>query len=256
MLRYFQIGENSFIPTYNLFVGIGIAFAMLYLQYEKQFSILSTDKKNSIHSGLLLSIITGFIGAFTFDAYTQGIPINFDNYSKIGLTLLGGIVAGLSTLIIFLKLKSIPIISTLNLLTPAFCLPHILGRVGCFFAGCCFGSPTDSPLGVQFPKNSLAHIHFQEEIHVHPTQLYESFFVLLVFLFVRQTSIKNKFSFYIISYSIFRFLVEFIRADNRGIIFNQSILTPSQFISLAIAVATIVITYTHNKTVIKQSLNS
>jgi len=252
MLRYFQIGENSFIPSYNLFVGIGIALAMLYLQYEKQFSVLSIDKKNAIHLGLFLSIITGFIGAFTFDAYSQGITINLNNLNQIGLTLLGGIVTGFLSFTIFLKLKSFPVFSTLNLLTPAFCLSHIIGRVGCFFAGCCFGSPTNFPLGVKFPKDSLAHIHFQEDIHIHPTQLYESFFILFVFFVVRQSQIKNKFSFYIISYAVFRFFIEFIRADNRGIIFNQSTLTPSQFISLAIVFIVIFLTHLNNKTRLKQ----
>lgn len=255
MWRYIQIGENSFIPAYNLFIGIGIALAMLYLQYERKFVSFSFEKRNVIHTGLFISIITGFIGAFTFDAYTQGITLSFSNLDQIGLTLLGGIVAGLLTFSVFLKIKSIPVLPTLNILTPAFCISHILGRVGCFFAGCCFGSPTNILFGVQFPKDSLAHFHFEEDLHVHPTQLYESTFILLVFLFVRRTSINNKFLLYIISYSIFRFFIEFIRADNRGIIFNQSFLTPSQFVSITIAIFAVVLNYHLNRKSIQQSLN-
>lgn len=256
MWRYIQIGENSFVPAYNLFVGIGIAFAMLYLQYEKKFADFSFEKRNTIHTGLFISIIIGFIGAFTFDAYTQGIKLSLSNLNQIGLTLLGGIVAGLLTFIIFLKIKSIPVLPSLNLLTPAFCISHLLGRVGCFFAGCCYGSPTNSMFGVQFPKDSLAHNHFQDDLHVHPTQLYESIFILFVFLFVRRTSINNKFLFYIISYSIFRFFIEFIRADNRGIIFNQSFLTPSQFISLTIAIFAIGLTFNINRKTINKPIKS
>jgi len=242
MLRYFQIGENLSIPSYNLFVGIGIAVAMVYLQYEKQFSLLDADKKNAIHLGLLLSIMMGFVGAFTFEAYTQGTPLNWHNLNQIGLTFLGGVTVGILTLTIFLKLKSIAVLRTLNLLTPAFCLSHILGRVGCFFAGCCFGSPTNLSFGVQFPEHSLAHDHFMKNVHVHPTQLYESFFIFIVFLTVRKPEIKSKFLIYLFSYSVFRFFIEFIRADNRGTIFNQSILTPSQFISLAAAIVIIAFT--------------
>ena len=256
MWRYIQIGEHSFIPAYNLFVGLGIALAMLYLQYEKKFANFSFQKKNAIHTGLFISIIFGFVGAFTFDAYTQGIKLSLSNLNQIGLTLLGGIVAGLLTFSIFLKIKSIPVLSTLNILRPAFYISHLLGRVGCFFTGCCYGSPTNSIFGVQFPKDSLAHTHFQADLHVHPTQLYESIFILFVFLFVRRSSINNKFLFYIISYSIFRFFIEFIRADNRGIIFNQSFLTPSQFISLTIAVFAIVLTYIINRKSIHQPINS
>lgn len=193
MWRYIQIGENLFVPSYNLFLGIGIALAMLYLQYEKKFADFSFEKKNTIHTGLFISIIMGFIGAFTFDAYTQGIKLSLSNLNQIGLTLLGGIVAGLLTFTIFLKIKSIPVLPTLNLLTPAFCISHFFGRVGCFFAGCCYGSPTNSMFGVQFPKDSLAHYHFQGDLHVHPTQLYESIFILFVFFFVGLQSIISFF---------------------------------------------------------------
>lgn len=219
---------------------MGIALAMLYLQYEKPFSKLDDNKKHKIHLGLFLSMVVGFIGAFVFDAYTQGIPITLSNLNLIGLTLLGGVAAGLLTLTLFLKCNSLPILTTLNMITPAFCLSHILGRAGCFFAGCCFGSPTRLPFGVKFPKDSLAYFHFHKEVYVHPTQLYESVFILLLFFIIRRNSVKNKFLIYISSYSVFRFSIEFIRADNRGIILNQSWLTPSQFISLIIALTAIV----------------
>lgn len=251
MCRYIQIGENSLIPTYNLCIAIGMALGMLYLQYEKKFADFSLQKKNAIHTGLFISIIFGFIGAFTFDAYTQGIELSLSNFNKVGLTLWGGILAGLLTFTIFLKIQSIPVLPTLDIITPGFCIAHSLGRVGCFFAGCCFGSPTNSIFGIQFPNDSLVYAHFRDNLRVHPTQLYESIFVLFVFLFVRRPSINNKFVFYIICYSTFRFFIEFIRADNRGVIFNQSLLTPSQFISLVMMIFAIVLTYINRKTVNK-----
>jgi phosphatidylglycerol:prolipoprotein diacylglycerol transferase len=234
MWRLIPVGENSFVPAYNLFVGLGIAMAMLHLQYEKQFSQWSLNQKHTIHSGLLLSIFVGFICAFTFDAYTRGIPIHPANFRQVGLTLLGGVLGGFLTFTIFLQQKSIPVLNTFNLLTPSFCLSHALGRIGCFFAGCCFGSPTSCPLGVRFPQDSLVYDHYRADIHVHPTQLYESVFVLLVYLILSRSLIKNKFSFYLVSYAIFRFFVEFIRADERGTLLGQAYISPSQFISLVL----------------------
>ncbi len=205
---------------------------MLYLQYENTFKSKSEEYKQIIHLGLLVSMLVGFVGAYSFDAYTQGIPISFSTLTQIGLTFFGGLMAGLVFFVFYLKRYSFPVLETLNLLTPSFCVAHSVGRVGCFCAGCCFGALTDSVLGVKFPLVSIPSLHFQQEAQIYPTQLFESAFVLLVLIFIFLTKSKNKFFIYIISYSIFRFLIEFIRGDNRGELFNQNLLTPSQFISI------------------------
>jgi len=232
MLRFINIGENTFIPSYNLFVGIGIAIAMLYLQYQKLFKEKRENEKFKIHLSLIISIIFGFIGSFILDAFTQKIPITFDNLNKIGLTFFGGLISG--SLILFLSLKffSLPVITNLNILTIPFCIAHFFGRIGCFMTGCCFGSPTNSIFGVVFPKDSLPYNHYHEFIKIHPTQLYESAFVLLLLFFLTKFKIKNQFFIYVISYSIFRFFIEFIRADNRGIVLHQNLFSPSQIISI------------------------
>ena len=142
MLRYLQIGENAFIPSYNLFVGLGIAIAMLFLQYQKLFKEKTETEKHKIHLSLITSIVLGFMGAFIFDAYSQNISLTFDNLNQIGLTFLGGLLSGLLVLVICLKLSALPVLSTLNILTLPFCIAHFFGRLGCFMAGCCFGSPT------------------------------------------------------------------------------------------------------------------
>jgi phosphatidylglycerol:prolipoprotein diacylglycerol transferase len=241
MFRYISIGNNSFIPTYNLLIGIGIALAMLYLQYQYEFKIKSENEKFKIHLSLLIATIGGFIGAFLLDAYTQNITIKLENLNKIGLTFFGGFIVGSILLLLLLKLFSFPILKTLNELTPSFCIAHFFGRIGCFMAGCCFGLPTNTIFGVTFPINSLPYNHYQHLLKIHPTQLYESFFVGCMFFSFLLFKTKNKFLIYIIFYSIFRFIIEFIRADNRGIIANQSTLTPSQLISLTIGLGSLVI---------------
>ncbi len=232
MLRYLDIGNNNFIPSYNLFVGFGIAMAMLFLQYQKLFKTKTETVKHKIHLSLIISILLGFIGAFIFDAYSQNIALTFDNLNLIGLTFLGGLLSGLLVLVICLKLASLPVLLTLNIMATPFCIAHFFGRLGCFMAGCCFGSPTNSIVGVTFPIDSLPHNHYHELIKIHPTQLYESAFVLCLFVFLTKFKTNNQFYIYILTYSIFRFLVEFIRADDRGIVFNQNTFSPSQIISL------------------------
>ena len=253
MLRYLDIGNNNFIPSYNLFVGFGIAMAMLFLQYQKLFKTKTETEKHKIHLSLIISILLGFIGAFIFDAYSQNITLTFDNLNQIGLTFLGGFLSGLMVLVVCLKLASLPVLPTLNIMALPFCIAHFFGRLGCFMAGCCFGSPTNSIFGVTFPIESLPHNHYHELIKIHPTQLYESAFVLCLFVFFTKFKTKNQFYIYILTYSIFRFIVEFIRADDRGTILNQNIFSPSQIISLLTVVLITVLILT-NKNFQKQTI--
>jgi len=231
MLQYFTFAENAKIPSYNFFVGLGIALAMLYLQYNHWFKQRTQKEQHNIHVSLLLATLIGFAGAFAFDAYTQNLPINFENLNRIGLTFFSGLLSGLTLLVLFLHIFKLPIIAALDNLVESFCIAHIIGRIGCFFAGCCYGSPTNSILGVTFPEGSLPHSHHLHE-KLHPTQLYESFFILVIFLFIRIKRPKDPFFIYLLSYSVFRFFLEFIRSDNRGTALEQSVFTPSQLISL------------------------
>jgi phosphatidylglycerol:prolipoprotein diacylglycerol transferase len=251
MLRFIEIGNNQFIPAYNLFVGFGIAMAMLLLQYQRLFLIKSETEKHTIHLSLLIAILLGFIGAYIFDAFSQNITLSFDNMNGIGLTFLGGLISGLIVLVICLKMASLPLLPILNLMTLPFCIAHFFGRIGCFMAGCCFGKPTNFLFGVTFPNKSIPHFHYQELIKIHPTQLYESVFILCLVLFITKFKVKNQFYIYLLTYSLFRCMVEFIRADDRGTIFNQDIISPSQIMSLLTATLVILIILT-NKILQKQ----
>ena len=108
-------------------------------------------------------------------------------------------------------------------------IAHAFGRVGCFFAGCCYGKETDSFLGVQFPNLPNP---------VYPTQLFEAGFLFLLFavcfILLMKKDFKHNLSVYLIAYGIFRFLIEFLRDDARGELIPG--ITPSQFWGLVMVV--------------------
>ena len=247
MKPYFTLGPHFSIPSYNFFIAVGIALAMLLLQYNKTFKHLPSHSQHKVHTALLLSIITGFLGAYIFDAYTQHRTLF--NSMQYGLTLLGGVLVGFVVIITFLLINKITVLPVLNMLTPSFALAHCFGRLGCFFAGCCFGLPTHSPLGVIFPIHSLAYQHYHALVPVHPTQLYEAAFAIILFAVIYFRRVRNPFYLYFAAYSIFRFCIEYIRADDRGNILGQTLLSPSQCISLIIFICCSVLytraTYRH-----------
>jgi phosphatidylglycerol:prolipoprotein diacylglycerol transferase len=115
-------------------------------------------------------------------------------------------------------------------------IAHALGRIGCFFAGCCGGIKTDSFLGMYFPQHSYK---------VFPTQLFEAVFLLFLFAVLSYLFFKDykiNMIVYLLAYGIFRFMLEFIRGDERGE-FIFSFLSPSQTISIFLIITALILLY-------------
>lgn len=125
-----------------------------------------------------------------------------------------------------------------DIAAPAIPLGQAIGRLGCFSAGCDYGKPTDVPWAVTFTSEySHQMVGTPLNVALHPYQLYESgatliLFLLLLYLFTRRAFVGQVFSAYLMSYSTVRFLLEFYRGDlDRGFVLG-GLLSTSQFISL------------------------
>jgi phosphatidylglycerol:prolipoprotein diacylglycerol transferase len=123
---------------------------------------------------------------------------------------------------------------------PAIPLGQAIGRVGCFAAGCDYGSPSDLPWAVTF-TSEYAHqvVGVPLNISLHPYQLYESLgacclSLVLYLLFKKRRFYGQIFCLYLIGYGVLRFFLEFFRGDSdRGFVFD-GLLSTSQFISTLI----------------------
>ena len=156
--------------------------------------------------------------------------IDGDGFSLTGgITFIGGLIGGVVTFIaIFFIVKNKltgKFVEVLYVAPACILVAHGFGRIGCFFAGCCGGIRTDSWLGIKFPYYSYK---------IYPTQLFEAIFLLTLFavLFVLIWKKKFKYSFtvYLGLYGIWRFLIEYIRGDDRGSFVGN--ISPSQFWAL------------------------
>ena len=152
-------------------------------------------------------------------------------------TFYGGALTALAvfSLIILLKRKRlVSIYERLCDLAPCIPAGHFFGRIGCFLGGCCFGSPTNSFLGVVFPQNSPSYNYYGGFVAVHPTQLYEAAYLAAIFLFLFLYVKKDGFPIYLILYGAGRTFIEFFRNDDRGGVGLP--LSPAQFISLLLII--------------------
>ncbi len=236
--------EYEFLFNLMMIIGIIACLAYIYLKIRK-FDINDREWNTLI----IISAISGmvfYLSASFFDDLFH--YLNGEAWGEGGITFLGGAFGGIITFtilfMIFMKRLRPDLMKYLNIIITGVVLAHGFGRIGCFFAGCCFGQITTSFLGVVFPVGSDAY-HYLVEYYqaegianaealaavtkVLPTQLIEATFLFI--LFGALASIKrNQLKVYLFAYGIFRFIIEFFRADNRGSL--NITLSPSQVLSL------------------------
>ena len=193
-----------------------------------------SDKSYDFYSFLaIITVVVGFIFAYIFqDIYNvlagKGSNIVRDTQTLFsgggfkmsgGITFMGGLVGGAVFFIVCTLLhkdKSVraefPLIA--DIAAPVILVAHGFGRIGCFFGGCCYGKVTDSIFGINYPVDGIWQPRF-------PTQLYEALFCFIAFAVFMVVLLKTEkrgllIAVYAASYSLFRFLVEFLRDDYRG----------------------------------------
>jgi len=118
------------------------------------------------------------------------------------------------------------------------CIAHAFGRLGCFFAGCCYGVKADWGLYCAGSYDADTGIYTIGD-KVVPTQLFEMCFLIVLGVVMAVMYFKYilnyNFGVYAIGYGIWRFIIEFYRDDGRGEFVTG--LTPSQFWSIIMVIA-------------------
>ncbi|MCD6539743.1 MAG: prolipoprotein diacylglyceryl transferase [Candidatus Omnitrophica bacterium] len=232
----FKIGPFT-VYTYGFFVFLGILAGWLFSLKE---AIHYNLPKDTISDLIFWTIVWGFIFSRLGYIVTHWDYFLEDWWRSIissgGFVFYSGLLGGLLFLLFFVRKKSLSLLKTLDLLSPSLALAHSLGRIGCFFYGCCYGKPTSSFLGIKFPPDSPAGQLGQPLI---PTQLISSFFLLIIFiilLILRDKKLPpgRVFVSYLLLYGAFRFVIEFYRGECLGYFLSLSI---GQWLSLGLILA-------------------
>lgn len=219
------------VKSYGLMIAIGIIVAAaLFINKGKKKGF----DEDSLLNLIIFAVLGGMLGGKGLFILTEikdiikepSILLNFG----YGFVVYGAIAGGALAMYSYSKKKGWNIAEMLDMTVPGLAIAQGFGRIGCFFAGCCYGAETSLPIGVAFPKGSLA----PAGVHLHPTQIYSSIFdfslgFLLLYYSRKERQTGKVTGLYLIIYSIGRFLVEFLRDDPRG---NVGILSTSQFIAI------------------------
>lgn len=234
MARSFALFGITFYP-YSLLMaaGVGVTLALFAFLTFRRHGGCAGESIFALEA-LIVATAAALPAALFFDALFKWMETGV--FSFDGATFYGGLLGGLALFCVVMKCKknkTVSLSERLNDLAPAIPAGHCLGRVGCFLGGCCFGKPTCGPFGVVFPEGSLAWEYYGGKVAVHPTQLYEAAFLALLALFLLFFAKKRAFPLYCLTYGAGRFLLEFLRGDDRGALLFLP-LSPAQGISLCL----------------------
>lgn len=238
--------QNNYIwgiPPYAFWIGIGLScsiilfFYLLYdsgIQIKKQLLIYVCGIFGVVVGAKLFGIIKNLLLAI----YNQE-PLTVDIIGNAGLVFYGGLMGFLlcTSIAIFLMYRSFDI-KLMNLIAITIPLFHGFGRIGCLFAGCCFGTEYSDFLSITYIYNP------QEIRSCFPTQIIESSFEFVLFIVLLIMHKKHKeinfLKVYLATYAILRFALEFMRGDTIRGLFGP--LSFSQYISLIILTILLLLT--------------
>lgn len=236
----FQI-KHFVVHTYGFFIALGFLCAIFISKREARLVGEDPEKVADLIFWILVAAIVSSRVFYVIVYWNDFYPNKLVDVFKLwegGLVFYGGFIGAVIAAYIFVRKYSLNFWKMSDILAPAIPFGHFLGRLGCFSAGCCHGRSCTLPWAVTFSnQDSLAPLN----IPLHPTQLYESFTNLLIFIFILNYKRFKKFDgqvflTYVVIYAVARSILETFRGDFRGAeIFG--ILSTSQAVALVLGVS-------------------
>ena len=241
----FEIGG---FPVYTYGVLLAAAY-LLGLQFALMRARARGLDANRVMDLGIWIIISALIGAklllliVEFDTFRQN-PRELITLMRSGGVFYGGLIAAVAVAIWYLRRHRLHVWSVADAFAPGIALGHVIGRMGCFFAGCCFGRSTDVAWAVTFRSEYAAqNVGTPLNIPLHPTQLYEAGAELIILGLLLLFERKGRpfpgrtFWGYMLVYGITRFIIEIYRGDARGMVGD---LSTSQFVSVLLVPLSII----------------
>ena len=240
--------EAGPVTIYTYGVLLAAAYLLGLWLGVKRANAAGLDGNRVMDLGIWV-IIAALVGAkglllvVDFNHFTSSRE-EFLSLLRSGGVFYGGLIAASLTCIYLLRKHKLPLWQSGDLFAPGIALGYMVGRLGCLAAGCCYGRPTQVAWAVTFTDPAAAlNVGTPLGVPLHPTQLYEALagLAILVTLLVIEKRGKpysgRTFWQFVLMYAVSRFIIEFFRGDDRGMV---SMFSTSQVISLVLAPLSIV----------------
>lgn len=218
-----------------IFIGIALALFLSLVDYRRARIINKDDLFSLISWSIFIGIISARILHIILDSYEYPSIYSMLAFWNGGFAIMGTLCSVPLFLCFYSYFYSISLMPLLDLIGTYAPLAQAFGRIGCFFAGCCYGVPSSIWCSIMYTsKNSLAPLHCS----LHPTQLYSAslFFILSAFLTFfahKKYKVGQIFFFYLSGAGFIRFITDFARSDQ---IYNKTLPYFSEYQWIALGV--------------------
>ena len=250
-MLHIQSGFSLFgleISFYGLIMGIAFLVGIAIAIFNAKKRGMKTD---DILTLAIYIIPLSILGARIYFCIFSGTTYSFWQFFEIwngGLAILGGVIGGAIAIIIYCIVHKKNFLQIIDIAAPSLIIGQAIGRIGCFFAGCCYGIETTNPNLCFFPFS----VQIDGTWHL-ATMFYESFWCILGFvalqMFFRRNPPNGAVAFlYMIIYGVGRGVLETFRGDS--LYFFSTGLKVSQVLSIGLVIAGIigfVLIYTKHK---------
>ncbi len=234
----FSLGPLE-VRAYGFFFAAAFVLCFAFGQLRGKKMKISSEKVWDMAFYIMFSSLAGakLLSIIVEWKYIMQHGLTLD-ILRSGFVFLGGLIGGTAGGFYYVLKNKLDYRKYMDFVAPIVPFGHAVGRMGCFFNGCCYGRPTDSCIGIVFPA-------IGDGVPRIPSQLIEVFFLLIIvgtllFWHSRRKYKGQLFILYITWYSIFRFINEFFRGDPRG---GLMFFSTSQWISLFAIVAITIFGY-------------
>lgn len=224
---------------YGILAATGFMVAFIAAGRRARLEGMTADTVMNLAPWIIIGAIVGarllYVITFWEEEFANRPLLDVFRLRRSGLVYYGGLIGASLGTIIYARKNKIHLWKLADVMAPSIALGHAFGRIGCLMTGCCYGTPTDLPWAIHFPKD-----HWTRGIGVHPTQIYESALNFLLYfglawLFRRKTFNGQVFAAYLIGYAFLRAVVETFRGDYEKP-FLIGIATPGQTVSIVIMI--------------------
>ncbi len=247
--KIIEIGD-FFLPTYGVLVAAGFLTGLWIAARLSRKAGLDSEKVNNLAIYCALAGLVGaklFMFLFDWELYLRNPSeiFSFATLQAAGVYQ-GGFLVAFGAAVWLIRKYQLPALLTMDAFAPGVAIGQAIGRLGCFAAGCCWGSKCDRPWAVTFNKpeaNELTGVPLGQPLH--PAQLYESAADLILFfalyrLFLRRPRPGTVIGLYLVLYSAVRFFIEFFRYHAQELPFGGPF-SNTQWIAIAMALGGILI---------------
>lgn len=202
------------VRWYGIMVALAAAIVVLWVMWEVRrgaklpYETIFTAALIAVPSGVIISRLLHVIDMWGYYSQNPGQIIGAS-----GLTIYGAIIGAVLGIWVYSKFSHFRFAYFADLVAPGVILAQAVGRIGCTINGCCYGVPTSLPWGVAYTNPAS---YAPLGIAVHPTQIYEIIYLLIIFgvIFSLRGWLKPEgslFLVYISLYSLWRIGIDFLR---------------------------------------------